>query len=68
MAVYYAEIEYMTTLTVRFELPDGVEPTDEDVMDAASYVDNHHGKDGWFDDPSGIHERYGSPCYQDGRH
>ena len=48
MAVYYAEIEYMTTLTVRFELPDGVEPTDEDVMDAASYVDNHCGE--WVSD------------------
>jgi hypothetical protein len=41
MAIYYAEIEYTTTLTVRFELPDDVEPTDEDAMEAASYVDNH---------------------------
>jgi len=32
MAVYYAEIEYTTSLMVRFELPDDVEPTDEDVM------------------------------------
>jgi hypothetical protein len=41
MAVYYADIEYTTTLTVRFELPDDVEPTDEDAMEAASYTDNH---------------------------
>lgn len=41
MAVYYAEIEYITTLTVRFELPDDLEATKEDVFEAAAYVDNH---------------------------
>lgn len=41
MTVYYAEIERTDVLVVRFELPDGEEPTDEDVMDAAAYVDNH---------------------------
>ncbi len=40
MAVYYAEIEYTTTLLVRFDFPDGETPTDEDVMYAAGYVDN----------------------------
>lgn len=41
MAIYYAELEYITTLTVRFELDDDLEPTDEDVMYAAGYVENH---------------------------
>lgn len=41
MAVYYAEIEYLTTLLVRFEMPDCEEPTEEDALDAAAYVDNH---------------------------
>ena len=41
MAVYYAEIEYTTTLLVRFEMPDGEEPTEEDALEAAGYVDNH---------------------------
>lgn len=41
MAVYYAEIEYVTTLLVRFEMPEGEEPTEEDALDAAAYVDNH---------------------------
>lgn len=41
MAVYYAEIEYTTTLLVRFELDDDLEPTEEDALDAAAYVDNH---------------------------
>jgi len=41
MAVYYAEIEYTTTLLVRFELDDDVEPTHEDALEAASYVENH---------------------------
>jgi hypothetical protein len=46
MAVYYAEIQCLTTLTVRFELDDDVEPTDEDALDAAGYVDNH--RDSWI--------------------
>jgi hypothetical protein len=41
MAVYHAELEYTTTLLVRFELDDDLEPTDEDALEAASYVDNH---------------------------
>ena len=41
MAVYYAEIEYTTTLLVRFELDDDLEPTEEDALEAAAYVDNH---------------------------
>lgn len=41
MAIYYAEIEYTTTLLVRFELDDDLEPTDEDAFEAASYVENH---------------------------
>ena len=41
MAVYYAEIEYTTTLLVRFEMPNGEEPTHEDALEAASYVENH---------------------------
>lgn len=48
MAVYYAEIEYVTTLTVRFELDDDLEPTEEDALDAAAYVDNH--RDSWTSD------------------
>lgn len=48
MAVYYAEIEYVTTLTVRFELDDDLEPTEEDAFDAAAYVDNH--RDSWISD------------------
>lgn len=46
MAVYYAEIEYTTTLLVRFELDDDLEPTNEDALEAASYVDNH--RDSWI--------------------
>lgn len=41
MAVYYAEIEYTTTLLVRFELDDDLEPTEEDALEAAACVDNH---------------------------
>lgn len=41
MAVYYAEIEYTTTLLVRFELDDDLEPTEEDALEAAAYIDNH---------------------------
>lgn len=41
MAVYYAEIEYTTTLLVRFELDDDLEPTEEDALEAAGYTDNH---------------------------
>jgi hypothetical protein len=48
MAVYYAEIQYTTTLTVRFELPDDLEATEEDVFEAAAYVDNHRGD--WISD------------------
>lgn len=40
MAVYYAELEYTTTLLVRFELDD-LEPTEEDALEAAGYVQNH---------------------------
>lgn len=46
MAVYYAEIEYTTTLLVRFELDDDLQPTNEDALEAASYVDNH--RDSWI--------------------
>jgi hypothetical protein len=45
MAVYYAEIEYTTTLLVRFEMPESEEPTEEDALEAAAYVDNH--RDSW---------------------
>ena len=41
MAVYYAELEYTTTLLVRFELDDDLEPTEEDALEAAGYVQNH---------------------------
>lgn len=41
MAVYYAELEYITSLTVRFELDDDLEPTEQDVVNAAMYVENH---------------------------
>jgi hypothetical protein len=41
VAVYYAEIEYTTTMIVRFVMPDGEEPTEDDALEAAGYVDNH---------------------------
>jgi hypothetical protein len=41
MAVYIAELEYTTVLTVRIVIDDDLEPTDEDVLEAAGYVDNH---------------------------
>jgi hypothetical protein len=53
MAVYYAEIEYTTTFTVRFEIDDDLEPTNEDVMEAAAYVDNH--LDSWVSKETVLH-------------
>ena len=41
MAIWYAEIERTDVLVIRFEFPDGETPTDDDVYDAACYVDNH---------------------------
>lgn len=41
MAVYYAELEYTTVLTVKIEIYDDLEPTEEDVLEAASYSQNH---------------------------
>lgn len=46
MAVYYAEIECTTTPLVRFELDDDLEPTNEDAIEATSYVNNH--LDSWI--------------------
>lgn len=40
MATYYAEIEYVTSVHVRIEMPDGHTPTIDDVIDASAYVDN----------------------------
>jgi hypothetical protein len=41
MAKWYAEIERTDILVIEFDFPDGETPTDEDVMYAAGYVDNH---------------------------
>jgi hypothetical protein len=41
MAVYIAELEYTTVLTIRVVIDDDQEPTDEDVLESAAYVDNH---------------------------
>lgn len=41
MATWYAEIERTDILMIEFDFPDGETPTDEDVMYAAGYVDNH---------------------------
>lgn len=41
MATWYAEIERTDVLIVEFDFSDGEIPTDEDVMYAAGYVDNH---------------------------
>lgn len=40
MATYYAEIEHVTLITVRIEMPDGHIPTIDDAIDASTYVDN----------------------------
>lgn len=41
MAVYYAELECTTVLTVKFEIDDDLEPDEEDALEAARYVQNH---------------------------
>jgi hypothetical protein len=41
MAIYWAEIERTDILIIKFEFPDGETPSSADVLDAASYVDNH---------------------------
>jgi hypothetical protein len=41
MTTWYADIERTDVLTIKFEFPDGETPTDEDIMDAAGYIDNH---------------------------
>lgn len=41
MAKWYAEIERTDILVIEFDFPDGETPTDEDVMYATGYVDNH---------------------------
>jgi hypothetical protein len=41
MAVYYAEVEYTTTLFVRVETDDEEEPNDEAIWDAVSDWQNH---------------------------
>jgi hypothetical protein len=41
MAVYIAELEYTTVLTIRVVIDDDQEPTDKDVLESAAYVDNH---------------------------
>ena len=41
MATYYAEVQYTTNVIVRVTVPDGEEPTDEDVWEAISYWENH---------------------------
>jgi hypothetical protein len=41
MATYFAEVQYTTITFVRVTVPDGEEPTDEDVWEAISYWENH---------------------------
>lgn len=41
MARWRAEIERTDVLVVEFDFPVGEIPTDEDIMYAAGYVDNH---------------------------
>lgn len=41
MAKWTAEIERTDILIVEFDHPDGETPTEDDVMNAAAYVDNH---------------------------
>lgn len=40
MAVYLATIESMVTLVVQIET-DGDRPTDDEILEAACYVENH---------------------------
>lgn len=41
MATYFAEVQYTTNVIVRVVVPDGEEPTDEDIWDAISFSENH---------------------------
>jgi hypothetical protein len=41
MTIYYAEIEYTTTLLVRFEMPGDETPTSEDALEAVGDPENH---------------------------
>jgi hypothetical protein len=41
MTTYYAEVQYTTNVIVRVTVPDGEEPTDEDIWEAISFSENH---------------------------
>jgi hypothetical protein len=41
MATYFAEVQYTTNVIVRVVVPDGEEPTDEDIWEALSDSKNH---------------------------
>lgn len=41
MKIYHAEVEYTTRVIVKVVMPDGEEPTDEDIWEAVSFSQNH---------------------------
>jgi len=41
MSTYFAEVQYTTNVIVRVVVPDGEEPTDEDIWEALSDSENH---------------------------
>ena len=41
MNIYHAEVEYLTRVIVKVVMPDGEEPTDEDIWEALSFSQNH---------------------------
>jgi hypothetical protein len=41
MNIYHAEVEYTTRVIVKVMMPDGEEPTDEDIWEALSWPQYH---------------------------